>query len=228
MTVFAHADDETTVSPVLAKYVREGIKVHLVIATDGRHGIRPHFGVPAGDSLALIREAEIRCAAETIGISSLVLLDFEDGTLANPSTLQHLGKQVDSLFQMIQPDLLMSWGPDGGYGHPDHRTISNISTEVFQKYPSHSGRKLCYFGLPRKAIFSIPSPKTELGKLLKSRWKTTNSDYLDSPIVVKKEDIEVGRTALACHQSQFTEAEMNDFYNILHQYSDTVYLRNWH
>jgi LmbE family N-acetylglucosaminyl deacetylase len=110
MAVFAHADDETTVSPVLAKFVREGVAVHLIIATDGRHGVRPHMGVPAGDQLAAIRTAEVRCAAEKIGVSSLVFLDFEDGMLSNGLNLNLLGEKVDSLYQLIKPDLMISWG----------------------------------------------------------------------------------------------------------------------
>jgi len=108
MVVFAHADDETTVSPVLAKYSREGAKVHLIIATDGRHGIRPHFGVPAGDELASIRVSEIECVMEKLGIHSLVFLGFEDGILASQANLSPLGNKVDSLFQLINPDLMIS------------------------------------------------------------------------------------------------------------------------
>ena len=48
LAVFAHPDDESTVGPVLAKYVREGATVHLVIATDGRLGVNDFNGMEAG------------------------------------------------------------------------------------------------------------------------------------------------------------------------------------
>ncbi|MBI2536668.1 MAG: PIG-L family deacetylase [Gemmatimonadetes bacterium] len=50
VAVFAHPDDERIVGPLLARYAREGHEVYLVIATDGRKGVREHAGVPAGDS----------------------------------------------------------------------------------------------------------------------------------------------------------------------------------
>src|SRR5687768_12416335 len=38
VAVFAHPDDERIVGPLLARYAREGHRVYLVIATDGRKG----------------------------------------------------------------------------------------------------------------------------------------------------------------------------------------------
>lgn len=52
VAVFAHPDDETHVAPLLARYAREGARILLVIATDGRRGANRHAGIPAGDSLA--------------------------------------------------------------------------------------------------------------------------------------------------------------------------------
>src|SRR5215510_9818202 len=56
--VLAHADDETPVGPILARYGREGVQVHLIIATDGSQGagsgggsLRPNSGL-RGDALA--------------------------------------------------------------------------------------------------------------------------------------------------------------------------------
>ena len=227
MAVFAHADDETTISPLLVKYKREGAEVHLIVATDGRQGVRPHFGVPPGDSLAGIRKSEIQDVAHKLGVSSLVLLNLEDGTLANPASFNILRTKIDSLYNLMQPDIIFTWGPDGGTGHPDHRTIFNITTEVFQSYPFDNSRKLLLFGLTKKAIGSIPVPKTNLGQLLQSSWKTLDSYYLNYPLVVEEHDLKTGREALGYHKSQFTNEEMDDFYSILHQNSDTIYFRNW-
>src|SRR6266550_4817140 len=52
LAVFAHPDDERVVAPLLARLAREGREVHLVIATDGSKGVRPHAGIPAGPQLA--------------------------------------------------------------------------------------------------------------------------------------------------------------------------------
>ena len=77
MAVFAHPDDESTVGPVLAKYVREGATVHLVIATDGRLGVNDFSGLEAGDGLAAIRREEMKCAATALGVN-LIHLNYYD------------------------------------------------------------------------------------------------------------------------------------------------------
>ncbi len=58
LAIFAHPDDETTVSPLLAKYAAEGAKVYIAVATDGRLGVTEHAQIPAGDSLASVRAGE--------------------------------------------------------------------------------------------------------------------------------------------------------------------------
>src|SRR5215208_7452034 len=63
VAIFAHPDDESIVSPALARYAREGTKVYVVVATDGRKGVSPHAKIPGGDSLATVRAGEARCSA---------------------------------------------------------------------------------------------------------------------------------------------------------------------
>src|SRR5712692_7033249 len=79
MAVFAHADDEAFVGPLLAHYARQGAKIHLVIMTQGtagRPGV-PH-GIPNGPQLARARAEESRCSCRELGIEPPVILDFED------------------------------------------------------------------------------------------------------------------------------------------------------
>ena len=77
LAVFAHPDDESTVSPILARYAREGVDVTVAIATDGRLGFREHAGIPAGDELAAVRREEMECAAGNLGIE-LVPFEYHD------------------------------------------------------------------------------------------------------------------------------------------------------
>jgi len=71
LAVFAHPDDEFMVAPILSKFAREGHKIHLAIASDGRYGVAEHAGIPAGDSLAAVRADEIRCSAKTLKLIPL-------------------------------------------------------------------------------------------------------------------------------------------------------------
>lgn len=83
VAVFAHPDDETLVAPALVRYAREGVRVFLVIATDGRRGANAHARIPAGDSLAKVRAAEARCSARALGLEPPILLGFPDAGLAD-------------------------------------------------------------------------------------------------------------------------------------------------
>src|SRR5688500_17345876 len=82
VAIFAHPDDESIVSPALARYARDGAKVYVVIATDGRKGVSRHAGIPGGDSLATVRAGEARCSAAALGVQPPVLLGFEDAGLS--------------------------------------------------------------------------------------------------------------------------------------------------
>lgn len=76
LAIFAHPDDETAIGPLLVKYGKTH-HVYLIIATDGRLGTRPGF--PKGDSLALLRQSESRCACQLMGIEPPIFLGFTDG-----------------------------------------------------------------------------------------------------------------------------------------------------
>src|SRR5881409_949842 len=78
LAVFAHPDDETTVSPVLARYGREGAKVYLAIATKGEKGTNEHASIPAGEPLAKVRREEIACACKQLGIEPPILFELND------------------------------------------------------------------------------------------------------------------------------------------------------
>ena len=72
MAIFAHPDDESTIAPILARYAREGVKVYVVIATDGRLGVNDFSGLEAGDGLVAIRKEEMQCAADALNRKSVV------------------------------------------------------------------------------------------------------------------------------------------------------------
>ena len=68
LAIFAHADDETIIAPLLSRYAREGVRVHLAIATNGDKGVREHAEIPAGTALAQARAAELDYACQALGI----------------------------------------------------------------------------------------------------------------------------------------------------------------
>jgi len=87
--VVAHADDEAPVAPVLARYAREGVKVYLIIASNGVAGVGQQGFIPRpevtvqGDDLIRQRAEEARCATQAISIQPPILLGFPDGKLGD-------------------------------------------------------------------------------------------------------------------------------------------------
>ena len=83
MCVMAHPDDESLgVGATMARYKAEGVEIHLVTATRGERG---WFGAPEEnpglEALGSMREAELRAAAQVLGLQSLAFLDYIDGDL---------------------------------------------------------------------------------------------------------------------------------------------------
>src|SRR5258706_16214611 len=141
LAIFAHPDDESTVSAVLAKYAAEGVSVYVAVATDGRLGATPHSGIPAGDSLAAVRVGEMKCAAEQLGVHPPIimgmhdLLNMHEGLGALSGQLDTIRKTVAKLFTELKPDVVLTWGPAGWTGHHDHRLLGSVVTEGFASQP---------------------------------------------------------------------------------------------
>src|SRR5215510_8134180 len=133
LAVMAHPDDESLgVGGTLAKYASEGVEVFLLTATRGDagryRGYRPGEPQhPGSSALANIREAELRAAASVLGVREVSLLDYHDQHLDVANPREVIGIIVEHL-RRVQPDVVVTFGPDGAYGPPDHIAISQFTT----------------------------------------------------------------------------------------------------
>lgn len=221
VAVFAHPDDERIVGPLLARYAREGHDVHLVIATDGRLGVREHAGVPAGDSLATVRAEETRCATEELGIHPPILLGFEDAGLASFDNLGRLRDELRRVFRDLEPDAIITFGPEGGTGHPDHRLVGVVVTEVVQSGGAGIPQALYHPSLPAERMEHAPPARPEVTAMPQR--------HLSVAVPFAPEDFDAGRRAFACHHTQYTGEEMNAIMRYLqHGFDGAVHLRPWH
>jgi LmbE family N-acetylglucosaminyl deacetylase len=108
---------------------------------------------------------------------------------------------VEKLSAELNPDVIVTFGPDGGYGHPDHRLVSASVTQVVQSMISPA--KLFYVGFSNDDVNLLN--KIDPG----IRWHPTNSNYLSVRIPVTKADQMTAPHSLQCHKSQFSPEEMN-------------------
>ena len=227
MAIFAHPDDEaaSNLSPLLTKYARDGHTVYLVIATKGEIGVTKHANIPAGDTLAKTRAVEAACACEKLGIQPPILLGLGDGSLAKDFTAKPLRQKLDSVFKLYKPDVLITWGPDGGYGHMDHRLVHDVVTELFQSGSYLEPQQLYYTGIPTEDWKRTANFKTGV-KSMFELWKPVKKDYLTMRIKVSNEDITTAEVAMECHKSQFSKEEMQDIKIWMNNITrDTIYLR---
>jgi LmbE family N-acetylglucosaminyl deacetylase len=129
MGVLAHPDDESLgFGGTFAKYAAEGIDTTLVTATRGERGwAGPPEDFPGRATLGRIRENELRRAAAALSIGRVILLDEIDGELTRRPA-QELIHRITSELRRWRPDVVITFGPDGVYGHPDHVAISQCTT----------------------------------------------------------------------------------------------------
>ena len=195
MAVFAHPDDETLVAPVLARYARDGARVVLVIATDGRRGAAAWTGVRAADS----REAEqtTRRFFRALGFPDAGLSDFAPWP---GKRLDTLAVRIDSILRAVRPDVVVTWGPDGGYGHADHRLTGQAVTQVFQAGKVPNNVAVFFPGFPETRTAQAPP---WYGQHL----HPVSATLLTATVSFTAADREAALKSIACHWSQATAEE---------------------
>lgn len=144
MAVLAHPDDESLgVGGTLAKYAAEGVTTSLVTATRGEAG--RYRGAPAGGPghpgaapLAALREAELRAAAGRLGVRETVVLEHPDGRLSDAVPARVIG-EIAAAIRRARPQVVVTFAPDGGYGHPDHIAISQFTAAALVEAAARAG-----------------------------------------------------------------------------------------
>lgn len=123
MTVSAHPDDETfTAAGILATAAQNGQFIACVTFTRGEAGIQDAKRWPP-EKLGDIRTKELEAALHILGCIHHEILDFTDGGLADLEEKQGV-KLVKEFIENYRPDTILTFGPDGLTGHPDHQTVS--------------------------------------------------------------------------------------------------------
>ncbi len=170
LAILAHPDDESFgMGGTLALYARRGMAVHLVCATRGEAGDVDERYLRGFGSKAERREAELRCAAEKLGLASVHFLDYRDSGMPGMPDNQHpqaliaapqadVVAKVVHLIRELRPQVVLTFDPIGGYKHPDHITIHNATVQAFElagqdRYvdglPAHQPDKLYFHVIPK-------------------------------------------------------------------------------
>lgn len=194
LVVLAHPDDELPMAPAIAALARQGRLVTILYATAGDAGPGVS-GLAKGAVLADARRAEAQCAARALGVAEVGHLGFGDGRLADHARDGALATALGDWVGVS--GTVLTWGPDGGYGHADHRMISALTSQIVQAMPAAERPKLLYVGIPAGTLPPVPEM---------AQWATTDPALLTESIAYTPADLEAAKAAAACHVTQFDEA----------------------
>jgi LmbE family N-acetylglucosaminyl deacetylase len=221
LAVFAHPDDERVIGPLLSKLAREGRETHLVIATDGSKGVRDFAHIPAGPDLAAARTKEAQCAATRLGVRQLHLLGLPDGGLASFEVLGKLRSALVAIIDSLKPAVIITYGPEGGTGHPDHRLVGDVVTQIVQADPRYYANvDLLYASLPTERLRTAPPAEPTVNGMAEA--------LLTVRVPFEEQDLVAGREEFACHRTQYSPAEMDAVNKYLaHAWNGMVWMRPW-
>ncbi len=206
LAIFAHPDDDATVGPLLAHYAKLGVRVHLAIVTSGQQGVTPHAKIPAGRELATVREAEARAACKAYGIEEPELLGEQDGTLGTMKRHDEIVARLRAIIEKTQPSVVITFGPDGITGHPDHRAVGNMVSEIFQGLDAEHAS-----GPVPEKLYYVVVPASRLAKAPPNMPVMASASVIDGYIttVVNAQDgLEAAARAEECYKSQYTPEGM--------------------
>src|SRR5437879_5245521 len=133
--VMPHPDDECFgCASTIARYSAEGAAVSLVTMTRGGAGL--WNGRAAGDlrSLTDVRALELRDAATELGVDFLEIFDYPDGALERVEEVEAVRERflgdIVRVLRSHRPQVVVTFGPEGAYGHPDHKVVSRMTVQA--------------------------------------------------------------------------------------------------
>jgi LmbE family N-acetylglucosaminyl deacetylase len=140
----AHPDDESFgLAGTVAHYVSQGVEVYLICATNGDVGtVDPEF-MQDYETVAELRLAELRCAAETLGFAGVYTLGYRDSGMAGSEDNRHpdslaaadpgeVAARIVEIILEVKPQVIVTFDPYGGYGHPDHVAVHQATKQAFE------------------------------------------------------------------------------------------------
>ncbi|MCC7355940.1 MAG: PIG-L family deacetylase [Anaerolineae bacterium] len=228
LAVFAHPDDEAFgTGGTLAHYASAGVEVALVCATRGEVGEISDPSLATPETLGDVRETELRCAAETLGIKEVIFLGYRDSGMAgtpenddprafiNVPAAEVIPRLV-GVIRRLRPEVVITFEPNGIYGHPDHIAIHRHTLAAFQaasdpaRYPDQGEpwqpARLFYTALPRSFFVTMRDRLLAVGADANEFARFEDYGWADEEVHVTldvADEIADKWTSFFCHRTQF-------------------------
>ena len=229
---FAHPDDEGFGSGgTLAMLVARGAHVTLVCATNGDVGEISDPALATPETLAQVRQRELRSAMDVTGVRDVRFLGYRDSGMAGTPENEHpdslhqaepasVVERLVQIIREIRPNVVITHDPSGGYGHPDHRAMCRRTTEAFRQtssWKAGSGESegggdytdqplLYYVCFPRSNFQRMWRQMVELD--ITPPFASQDIDLVGTPdeevttVIDVAEHVDTKIASLACHQTQ--------------------------
>ncbi|MFN7926405.1 MAG: PIG-L deacetylase family protein [Blastocatellia bacterium] len=210
LAVLAHPDDESLVAGgTLARYAAAGVRVALLCATRGEWGPISDEQLADYETLGQVREQELRAACDVLGVQWLRFMNLPDGGVRwamEEESYNALGQLTHAL-QELAPQTVITFGPDGLYGHDDHIAIGQLTSQaVAQVSPT---TKLYYAACPKGLMSALAARLQEAG-LPANLWDIPPGEFgVPAELITTEIDVRdfVDRklAALRCHRTQMMD-----------------------
>lgn len=174
LCVFAHPDDESFgIGGALAAYAARSVAVDLLCTTRGQGGELGDPPVTTREALGAVREEALRAAAHLLGLRAVIVLDYTDGAIRDAPYAPLLAAIMDT-YRRVRPTTVITFGPTGISGHPDHVVTHRAATEAFWRLRGELPelRRLYYPALPPR----FRRPGAAMGPLASSPETTANTE----------------------------------------------------
>lgn len=195
LAIFAHPDDETfRPGGTLAFLSRQGVRVEALTFTRGEAGScgEPPLCMP--EELPAVREREFRCACAALRIQPPRLLDYADGHLQECDT-ETMIAHILSVMDEVKPQVLLSFGPDGLSGHPDHIAVGRWTAEAFRRVDDIA------------VLYTVAVPRSLAEKLNMQQIHSVPDEAIALTVDVSKV-WETKLSAMRCHATQISSTPM--------------------
>ena len=233
VALFAHPDDEAFgMAGTLRQAADSGWRTVLVCATRGEVGEISDPALATPETLGAVREDELRCAAAAMRLSELVFLDWRDsgmeGTPENADPRAYANAPDDEILPRLvallraeRPELVVTFDPSGGYGHPDHLAIHRhtLATVAAAADPTRYPEAGAPWRTPR--VYYMVFPRSRFVELREAylanggdaadvaQFDRDDIGYPDEQVTLVQNVaayIDAKWEALHCHRTQFGES----------------------
>jgi LmbE family N-acetylglucosaminyl deacetylase len=201
LSVWAHPDDEAYLaSGLMAQAVRDGGRVVCVTATRGEGGSLDEQRWPP-ETMGEVREGELLACLARLGVTEHEFLGLPDIDMATPLPETHGPGRIAELMDEVQPDTVLTFGPDGMTGHEAHKSVSRWTTDAFHAAAKPGARLFHATASDVWAKDFLPR-MLELGVFLPGTPEVVPVTELDLVFELSDELLDLKMAALDEHTSQ--------------------------